>query len=77
MLPLKSSDNYLVEGVPFADLELDVPQQTLVWIFFVYDSDVTSPLHPTRKETPNKQFEPIRCLDRDHDPEVMTTIEVG
>jgi hypothetical protein len=29
------------------------------------------------KETPNKQFEPITCLDRDHDPEVMKTIEVG
>jgi hypothetical protein len=28
MLPLKSSDNCLVEGVPFVDLELDVPQQT-------------------------------------------------
>ncbi len=28
-LPLKSNDNYLVEGVPSIDLELDVPQRTL------------------------------------------------
>jgi hypothetical protein len=76
-LPLKSSDNYLVEGVPFADLELDIPQQTLVWKRSVYDSDVTSPLHPTKKETPNKRFEPIRCLHRDHDLEVMKIIELG
>lgn len=76
-MPLKSSGNCLVEGVPSANLELDVPQQTLVWKKNVYDSDVTSPLHPTRKETPNKQFEPITCLDRDHDPEVMKTVEVG
>jgi hypothetical protein len=43
----------------------------------VYDSDVTSPLHPTGKETPKNRSEPIRFLDRDHDPEVMKTIEVG
>lgn len=77
MLPLKSSDNCLVEGVPLVDLELDVPQDTPMQKKVFMTVMLHPPLRPTRKEPPNKPSKPITCLDRDHDPGVMKTIEVG